>query len=619
MSNNLLSQILSTVIQRCYSFCGNYTLSIILFTLLTKFLLLPISLWVHRSEIQMVQLMPELNSLKIRYYGDKDTIAEETQALYKREHYHPLISTIPMIIQIILLMGVIDAVKELLADTESMLSVYPSQEGGITLLIPIAAGLAALALTLAQNKINPLQREQTKAEQFSTGAVSVGISLFLGAFVSVGTGIYWISSNLLTIPQQMLMNILIPAKKYVDYPILEKSKRELKEIEDLGTKVSKEDKLREKSDYKKVFSVANKHLVFYSEKSGFYKYYEDLIAELLKRSNLIIHYITSDPKDQIFKLSEEQPRIRPYYIGEKKLITLMMKMDADIVVMTTPDLENFHIKRSYVRKDIEYIFVNHGLGSVNTEYRTGALDHFDTIFLNNDQDKREIRAWEKLKDLPEKRLVEYGYPLLDHLQREYNDSLPEIKRNNVSKIVIAPSWQEANIMESCIEKLLDSLVGKGYQIVVRPHPQYIKHHTSDIKRLEEKYSDHSEEISFETSFSSFFNIYSADLVVTDWSGVGYEFCFTTCRPVLFIHTPMKIMNPEYQKIGIESFAERMKNKVGKDLPLEDLEEIDNVVKELLTSAEEYKITIEHLREEERYNVGCAAEIGARYIISRYKR
>lgn len=392
MSNNLLSQILSTVIQRCYSFCGNYTLSIILFTLLTKFLLLPISLWVHRSGIQMVQLMPELNSLKIRYYGDKDTIAEETQALYKREHYHPLISTIPMIIQIILLMGVIDAVKELLADTESMLSVYPSQEGGITLLIPIAAGLAALALTLAQNKINPLQREQTKAEQFSTGAVSVGISLFLGAFVSVGTGIYWISSNLLTIPQQMLMNILIPAKKYVDYPILEKSKRELKEIEDLGTKVSKEDKLREKSDYKKFFSVANKHLVFYSEKSGFYKYYEDLIAELLKRSNLIIHYITSDPKDQIFKLSEEQPRIRPYYIGEKKLITLMMKMDADIVVMTTPDLENFHIKRSYVRKDIEYIFVNHGLGSVNTEYRTGALDHFDTIFLNNDQDKREIRA-----------------------------------------------------------------------------------------------------------------------------------------------------------------------------------------------------------------------------------
>jgi len=213
MINNFLGIVLGKMIQLCYSLCGSYVIAIILFTFLTKIILLPVSLWVHRSGIQMVQLMPELNRLKVRYYGDKNTIAEETQALYKREHYHPLISTIPMVIQIVLLMGVIDAVKELLAGTESMLSVYPSQAGGITLLIPVAAGAAALALTLAQNKINPLQKEQTKSEQFSTGAISVGISLFLGAFVSIGTGIYWISSNLFSIPQQMLMNLIIPARK----------------------------------------------------------------------------------------------------------------------------------------------------------------------------------------------------------------------------------------------------------------------------------------------------------------------------------------------------------------------------------------------------------------------
>ena len=51
----------------------------------------------------------------------------------------------------------------------------------------------------------------------------------------------------------------------------------------------------------------------------------------------------------------------PLYIGEKKLITLMMKLDADVVVMTMPDLENYHIKRSYIRKDIEYIYIPHGM------------------------------------------------------------------------------------------------------------------------------------------------------------------------------------------------------------------------------------------------------------------
>lgn len=611
----IIYQPLNWLMRFCYELLDSYLLAIIFFTLITKIILLPVSLWVHRTGIQMVQLMPELNRLKIRYYGDKDRIAEETQALYKREHYHPLASTVPMIIQIVLLMGVINAVKDLLGSTSHVLNAIPVQAGGAAFLMPLAAGAAALALSWAQNYINPLQREQTKAEQFSTGAISVGISLFLGAFVSIGTGVYWISSNLLSIPQQLLMNLLIPAKKYVDYPALKKSRQELQGIEQLGAKVSKADKQREKADYKRFFSIANKHLVFYSEKSGFYKYYEDLIEQLLQRSNLTVHYITSDPADQIFKISQAQPRIHPYYIGEKKLITLMMKMDADIVVMTTPDLETFHLKRSYIRKDIEYIFAGHGLGSVNTEFRTGALDHFDTIYLANEQDKREIRAWETLKGLPQKRLVEYGYPMMDHLLRDYEQTLRQKKQKNERpKIVIAPSWQVDNIMESCIEGILNGLLGRGYQLVVRPHPQYIKHHATDIQRLEEKYASYADELAFETGFSSFENVYSADLLITDWSGVGYEFSFTTCRPVLFIHTPMKIMNPEYKKIGIESFAERMRNKIGKDLPPENLAQIDEMVKELFQSQEAYRKIIEQVRKEERYHFGNAAAVGARDIL-----
>jgi len=287
--------------------------------------------------------------------------------------------------------------------------------------------------------------------------------------------------------------------------------------------------------------------------------------------------------------------------------------------MTTPDLENFHLKRSYIRKDIEYIFVNHGLGSVNTEYRTGALDHFDTIYMNNEQDYREIRAWEKAKNLPEKRLVEYGYPLMDRLLREYERMPRQIETRERKRIVIAPSWQPDNLMESCIERILDGLLGKGYQLIVRPHPQYMRHHGADVKKLEEKYQKYREEVCFETGFSSFENVYTADLLVTDWSGVGYEFCFTTCRPVLFIHTPMKIMNPEYQLIQIESFAERMRNRVGRDLPLEELDQIGSAVEHLLTSSELYRSEIEAIRQKERYHYGCAAQAGAADILAQLRK
>ena len=196
-------------------------------------------------------------------------------------------------------------------------------------------------------------------------ALSVGLSLYLGWYVPVGTVVYWISSNVMAVMQLYILNWIIQPQKYVDYEKLEKSRRALQEVRNAGKKKghrSSAEKKRERKDYKKFFSIANKHLVFYSESSGFYKYYRGIIEYLLKYTNLTIHYITSDPGDAIFELEKNNPRIRAYYIGENKLITLMMKMDADMVVMTMPDLENYHIKRSYVRKDIEYVKIPHGMG-----------------------------------------------------------------------------------------------------------------------------------------------------------------------------------------------------------------------------------------------------------------
>ena len=92
---------------------------------------------------------------------------------------------------------------------------------------------------------------------------------------------YWVFSNLFTIVQQVVLNKIMPPEKYVDYAELNASKKELESINGLAADISKEDRKREAADYKKFFSVDNKHLVFYSEKSGFYKYFQCIIEYLL--------------------------------------------------------------------------------------------------------------------------------------------------------------------------------------------------------------------------------------------------------------------------------------------------------------------------------------------------
>lgn len=602
----------------CYQIVGGYVGAIALFTLLTKVILFPISLWSHINSLKIVSLLPEINRLKLAYYGDKERIGEEQAALYKRERYHPLLSLLPLFLQIVILAGMVAAIHTI-TDTgaSTALGLVPAEAGGWTLLAPAAAGLAALALGQAQNRINPLQREQSRAEQWTTNGISIAISLSLGAVVALGVAIYWICSNLFSILNQLVCNLAIPPEKRVDYTALRESQRDLAAIDQLGGKRSLEEKKREKADYKRFFSIANKHLVFYSEKSGFYKYFQDVMEYLLAHSNITIHYITSDPDDQIFEIARQQNRIQPYYIGERRLITLMMKMDADMVVMTMPDLDTYHIKRSYLRKDIEYVYMFHGLTSFLMVGRPGCLNHYDTIFCIGRHQVDELRFEEQLYHLPPRRLVECGYGLLERNIAAY-EQMP-FQKNNPPTILIAPSWQEGNLLDICLEPMLRSLAEGGYNIIIRPHPEYIKRYPVKMERLftccENQAFRH---VKIETDFSSNATVYQADILITDWSSIAHEFSYTTKRPSLFVNTPPKILNPDYEKYPMQPLDITLRQKIGVDIELDKISDIGRKVADMLLHQEGYRDQITDVVEKYVYHLGDSGKIGAQYIIRSLK-
>ena len=621
------------VMEFCYSICKNYGWAIVLFTLVSKIIILPLSIWVHLNGLKMVRLMPEINWLHVNHYGDKDAIAEGQAELYKKEKYNPLAGIVPVLVQLVILLGMVEVIRRLIANgTGSDLMFYglnlgwvPSEKGGISIIVPIAAALSALVMCVTQNRSQALQAEQGKMNKYSMLIISVGLSLYLGIFVPAGVGLYWIASNLLSVVQMYALNFAIPPKKHVNYDELEKSRAALAEIEaiDEGKKkglfVHDENARREKADYKRFFSVKNKHLVFYSEKSGFWKYYKDIIEELLKRSNVRIHYVTNDPQDRIFEYAEKEPRIIPYYIGPKKIITLMMKMDADIVVMTTPDLETFHIKRSYIRKDIEYIYAQHDTMSTHFAFREEAFDHFDTIFCVGPQQMEEIRKREELYGLPEKKLVECGYCLLDDLLKDV-EQYREVPRTGKPRILIAPSWKEDNILDSCIDEMLEKLLSEDRKVVVRPHPEYVKRYRSRLDALLARWEAKTGEgLEFETDFSSNSNIYQSDILITDWSAIANEFSYSTEKPTLFINTKPTILNSNWEKLGIQPLDYKLRDQIGCSLDKDQMDQLEEKVQDMIGHPERWRERIRMIREQNVFHPGEAGKVAAQYIIDQLTR
>ena len=603
----------------CYSLTGGYVAAIALFTLLTKILLLPLSLWTNANGLRMVSIMPDVNRLKAEYYGDRERIGDETAALYKEKNYHPFLTLIPLAFQIIILLGLIGVIHNITdSGAAPMLGLIPSRDGGWTWIMPLGAGLAAIALSLAQNRLNPLQREQSRAEQWSSNGVSIGISFILGIFVSVGVALYWIFSNLMSILVQVVCNLIMPPRKYVDYAALEASRESLSVLDAVGPEQDRELKRREKADYKRFFKVANKRLVFYSESSGFYKYFQNIIEELLRRTNVVINYVTSDPDDRIFALAEQEPRIQAYYIGERRLITLFMKMDADIVVMTMPDLNTYHYKRSYVRKDIEYVYVFHGLFTGLITLRKGALDNFDTLLTPTPGFEEEMRAWNRVHNLPDQKMVPCGYGVIDNMAAQY-DAMDKTE-HDPKTILVAPSWQEGNILDSCLKELCGPLVEAGFDVTVRPHPQYIRRFPQKLERLVLSCEEYPKDrFRFQLDFSSNETVFSADLVVTDWSNIGYEYAIATKKPVLFINTKRKIVNDDWTEEDAAKYApdDKIRDIIGISIgPDEAADRGVEAVEYMLSHREEYGETLETVRRERLYHFRESGKYGAKYLIER---
>ena len=674
------------VMKLCWQLVSNYGLAILLFTIATKIILLPVSVWIQKNSILMVKIQPEINFLKARLSGNIDAIAEEQSKLFKREKYHPMLSLVPLFLQIFLLLAVIEiiyhpmtylaginddtiwrlasfigtdasastaqtyiieAIKvgKINADTVIAglsadqiaqvvnfannfdmsflgfnLTKIPVEAWGVYTLVPVVAGLSSWVMCWTQNMSNVIQAEQGKLNQYGIMILSVALSLYLGLFVPAGIALYWILSNLTSVGQMYLLNVAINPKKYVDYQALEESRVALAESKAFG-QIDKKDPLykqmkkREKVDYKAFKHVANKHVVIYSEKSGFYKYYKDLIEELIKRSNVVIHYVTNDYNDQIFEIAKNQPRIKPYYISLKKTALLMMMVETDMFLMTTPDLDKYYLKRSFLKKDIEYVYVPHDTMSAHMGFNEGAFDAFDTILCVGQHFVNEIRKTEEVYNLKAKNLVEFGFPLLDELVAKGRKENENKVDTGKKEILIAPSWQEDNLLDSVIDELIANLCCDEYHVTVRPHPEYAKLYKYQLNELVEKYKGYDpSKLSFELDFAANKSIYSADLMITDWSGISAEFCFATQRPAVFINTKIKACNKNWQNLGITPVEMYFRNELGIALDKEQVSGIKQTVEYLFANGDKYKEKIDNYFETFTFNHGNAAQKGAQYIL-----
>ena len=360
--------------------------------------------------------------------------------------------------------------------------------------------------------------------------------------------------------------------------------------------------------------IDERSIVFYSESSVIlYPYVEEIIQELQNRDQKIC-YLTSRKDDPI--LQNKNENIRVFYIGDSEIqkMNFFLKLKAGVLIMTMPDLGSYHIKRSK-EFPVHYVYTFHSMNSTHMEFQKTAFDQFDSIFCVGSYQIQELRATEKLYNLKQKNLVECGYGLLDKLIK-LKSSFAEkgnLLKNNKKNILIAPSWGKHNLLESMGAELVKILLDGGYHVTVRPHPMTVKKSPKIIKQILEKFEKNPDFL-LDTNTSSFEQLFSSYALITDWSGIGYEYAFVCERPVIYVDVPKKAHNKEYEKIGLIPFEISIRNQIGEIIAIQNIETIPERIEFLYSNDNNFENKIQKIRNDSIFNIGESGKVTANEII-----
>ena len=283
-----------------YGFLNSYGLSLLLFTIATKVLLLPLSVKQHKSQIKssaiMARVKPRLDEATKKYKGNPQKLREEQQKIYDEEGYSMMGGCLPLLIQfpvlliiyqvvykpITFLSGIgsagIDVVKGIISKTKGLTEIviihkvdtYKELEQwaaqikslnfdflgisllekpewtSISILIPILSGLSSFVQTFLTQKLNPQANQQPgNGMKFFTYLAMPAFSFFLPLNFPTALGLYWLFSNIVMIIQTLVLYNIYNPRKLIE--------AENKKRDELKTQLKEEKRLARTESLKRKF------------------------------------------------------------------------------------------------------------------------------------------------------------------------------------------------------------------------------------------------------------------------------------------------------------------------------------------------------------------------------
>ena len=350
------------------------------------------------------------------------------------------------------------------------------------------------------------------------------------------------------------------------------------------------------------------NFVIFSDSKRYWNVFQPICDEF-ERRKVPVSFWTASADDPALKRDYEY--VKCQFIGEgNRAFAKLNMMNASVCLATTPGLDVLQWKRS--RNVDWYVHILHAAGTSAAGYHMFSLDHYDAVLLTGEFQIDEIRELEHKRGLPEKELKVLGCTYMDEMLKRL-ESEPR-KENGELTVLLAPSWGQSSILCKYGKDFIDALIGTGYHIIIRPHPQSF---TSDKKVMDElmaKYPD-GEAVEWNSDNDNFDVLNRSDIMISDFSSVMFDYSLIFNKPFIYAENAFNKDPYDAAWLDDEMWKFKVLPRIGLPLKQEDFsrmkEVIQNAVKDKTLAAGR-----DQAREEAWAHIGESARLTVDYLISK---
>ena len=350
----------------------------------------------------------------------------------------------------------------------------------------------------------------------------------------------------------------------------------------------------------KTDALKHNTLTFYAESAAYWSTFKPILAAL-ETLGVESSYLTSG-----FKC------VHPRFIGKSNsAYTALGFLQTKVFVLTTPGIDVLQIRRSPGVG--RYVHVVHAVGDIHT-YKLFSFDYYDAVYCAGPGQDKSLRALEALRGTRPKELPQLGCPYLDGLVERARKAAPPEE----GTVIVAPTWGRNGLLTRTGAMIPKMLAQAGFRVILRPHPQSFVSEPELMEKLAQELAPF-DNVQWDRHPDGFASLSRAQLMVSDISGVIFDFAFVFLRPVVSVGAGPLKDGFEAWEIPHEAWEMSALDALGKRILPGDEKTVVDVVRFLLASGERAREKILALREQNVVNFGDAGMPIAKALIAEVER